>query len=90
VPGTVLAISIMAPALTTISNQLSRGVEARADIFALELTREPRTLIDFQRRIAIQNVSEPDPPPAVQFLLGTHPTAMQRIGLALDFERQLR
>jgi STE24 endopeptidase len=89
VPGTVLAISLMAPAVTAISNQLSRSVEARADQFALELTREPRTLIDFQRRITVQNVSDPDPPPAVQFLLGTHPTAMQRIGLALAFEQRL-
>jgi len=73
--------------LTMVSNQLSRDVEARADAYSLELTRDPQTLIDFQRRIAVKNVSDPDPPQAVRFLLGTHPTTMQRIGLAEAFER---
>ena len=54
-------------------NQLSRAVEARADAFALELTGEPETFIGFQRRIAIKNVSDPDPPGWRSFLLGTHP-----------------
>jgi hypothetical protein len=34
-------------------------------------------------------VSDPDPPGWVSFLLGTHPTAVQRIGQALAVERQL-
>ena len=66
----------------SISNQLSRQVERSADAFGLELTHEPQTQIDFQRRIAIKNVSDPDPPAWVHFLLGTHPTTMQRIGQA--------
>ena len=82
VPAVVLAVSVIAPAITVISNQLSRKVEARADSFALELTGEEQTFIDFQRNIAIKNVSEPDPPEISQFLLGTHPTTMERIGLA--------
>jgi STE24 endopeptidase len=87
VPAVVLAVGIMAPAITTISNQLSRGVEQRADQFSLELAPEPRAFIGFQKRIAVTNVSDPDPPPLVRFLLGTHPSTMQRIGLAERFER---
>jgi STE24 endopeptidase len=87
VPAVVLAVGLVAPAITSISNQLSRAVEARADQFSLELTREPQAMIGFQRRIAIQNVSDPDPPRLAHVLLGTHPTTMQRIGLALAFER---
>jgi STE24 endopeptidase len=86
VPAVTLAVGLMAPAITVISNQLSRGVEARADAYSLELTDEPQTLIAFQRRIAIQNVSDPEPPAAAHFLLGTHPTTMERIGAALAFE----
>jgi STE24 endopeptidase len=55
----------------------------------MELTHNPQELIAFQKRIAIQNVSDPDPPGWATFLLGTHPTAMQRIGQALAFERRL-
>jgi STE24 endopeptidase len=87
VPAVVLAVAIMAPAITTISNQLSRGVEQRADQFSLEIAPEPRAFIGFQKRIAATNVSDPDPPPLVRFLLGTHPSTMQRIGLAERFER---
>jgi STE24 endopeptidase len=83
VPAVALAIALLVPALTMISNQLSRQVEARADRFSVELTGEPDELIGFQQRIVVQNVSDPEPPGWVSFLLGTHPTAMQRIGQAL-------
>jgi len=81
-PGLLLAIAIVAPAITIVSNQLSRAVERRADAFALELTREPETQIAFQKRIATKNVSDPDPPGWVTFLLGTHPPTIERIGQA--------
>jgi STE24 endopeptidase len=81
-PAMVLAVALVAPVITVISNQLSRAVERRADAYALELTREPETQIEFQRRIAIKNVSDPDPPDWVSFLLGTHPPTLERIGQA--------
>lgn len=87
VPAVVLAVGLIAPAITTISNQLSRGVEQRADQFSLELAGQPRTFIAFQKRIALTNVADPEPPGWVHFLLGTHPTTMERIGLAERFER---
>jgi STE24 endopeptidase len=82
VPALVLAVALVAPAITITSNQLSRAVERSADAFALETTREPQTQIDFQRRIAIKNVADPDPPGWVSFLLGTHPPTIDRIGQA--------
>jgi STE24 endopeptidase len=87
VPAVALSIALLVPAITAISNQLSRAVELRADRYALRLTGDAEALIGFQRRITIQNVSDPDPPAVVRFLLGTHPTAMERIGLALAVER---
>jgi STE24 endopeptidase len=92
VPAVALAIALIVPVMTMISNQLSRQVEARADRFSIQLTRDPDGLIEFQRKITVQNVSDPDPPGWVSFLLGTHPTAVQRIGqaLALSPDRQDR
>ncbi|MGH2947137.1 MAG: M48 family metallopeptidase [Solirubrobacteraceae bacterium] len=87
VPAVFLAIAIMLPAVTIVSNQLSRDVEARADRYAMELTGDPEQLIAFERRITVQNVSDPAPPGWVSFLLGTHPTTMQRIGQALALSR---
>jgi STE24 endopeptidase len=83
-----LSLAIVVPVLTMISNDLSRRVEARADAFSLELTRDPATFIDFQRRISVQNVSDPDPPALVRFLLGTHPSTLERIGMAEAFKRE--
>jgi STE24 endopeptidase len=88
IPAVALSLALLVPALTFVSNQLSREVEARADRFSLELTDQPDALIGFQQRIVKQNVSDPEPPGWVHFLLGTHPTAMERIGQALAFKDQ--
>jgi STE24 endopeptidase len=81
-PGVLLAVALVATVIQVESNQLSRAVERSADGFALELTREPQTQIAFQRKIAVKNVSDPDPPGWVTFLLGTHPPTLERIGQA--------
>jgi STE24 endopeptidase len=77
-----LSLALLLPPLTSISNQLSRDVERRADAFALELTGDPRTFIGFERRITTQNVADPSPPELLHVLFGTHPTTLQRIGQA--------
>jgi Zn-dependent protease with chaperone function len=88
VPATALAISLLVPGLTVAANRLSRGIEVRADRFAMELTGEAAAQIEFQRRITVLNVADPDPPGWVRLLLGTHPTTMERIGHALAVERE--
>ena len=85
VPAVLLALALTAPVLTTISNQLSRAVERRADAFALALTGEPDAMVGFEQRITLQNVGDPDPPRWQNVLLGTHPSTMERIGQALAF-----
>jgi STE24 endopeptidase len=56
----------------------------------MELTGLPDQLIAFQKRITVQNVSDPEPPGWGTFLLATHPTAMQRIGQALAVKQEAR
>jgi STE24 endopeptidase len=90
IPAVALSLALLLPPITWISNQLSRDVERRADAFSLQLTGEPRPFIGFQRRIAVQNVADPDPWPAIQFLFGTHPTTLQRLGQAEAFAREER
>ena len=68
------------------SNVLSRQVEASADAFSLRLTNDPASFIQFQRRLAVRNISDPDPPPVWQILFGTHPTTLQRIGIGKAFD----
>jgi STE24 endopeptidase len=87
VPATALAAALVVPMLTIASNRLSRGIEVRADRFAMELTGDPAALVGFHRRIAVQNLADPDPPRWVRILFGTHPTTLERIGHALAVER---
>jgi len=86
-PGYVLGIALASFVINVPGNQLSRAVERSADSYALELTADPRALIELQQRLTADNVSDPDPPDAVTFLLGTHPPAVERIGAALAYER---
>jgi STE24 endopeptidase len=90
VPALGLALVLVATPVTWASNQLSRRVEARADSYALELTREPRTFIAFEQRIARRNVADPDPPAWQVFLRGTHPPTIERIGAGVAFSRRAR
>ncbi|MFD8595827.1 M48 family metallopeptidase [Kitasatospora sp. NPDC059646] len=61
---------------------VSRRIEARADRHALELTGDAEQFIAMQRRLAVANVSDPNPPRAVELLLATHPSAGRRIAAA--------
>ncbi|MCP9491343.1 MAG: M48 family metalloprotease [Solirubrobacteraceae bacterium MAG38_C4-C5] len=81
-PALALAVVVLVPAITWVSNQLSREVEARADTFSLQLTDAPRPFVDFERRITLRNVGDPAPPGWRTFLLSTHPSTVDRIGTA--------
>jgi STE24 endopeptidase len=86
-PALALSIAVMSTTITTISNQLSRAVEARADSYALTLTGEPEPFISFEKGIALRNLADPDPPAWQTFLLATHPPVLERIGIGVAYER---
>ncbi len=85
VPAYALALTVVAFAAGLAGSQLSREVEASADRFALELTGDPAGFIDLQRRLALTNLSDPDPSSFVDALLRTHPTTVERIGAAIAY-----
>jgi len=87
-PALALSLALVATPVGWASNQLSRRIEARADTFALRLTDAPGPFLSFERRIALQNVSDPDPPRTVRFLFGTHPSTLERLGIGEAYERQ--
>ena len=87
VPAVALSLALVAALITIVSNQLSRDVERRADAFSLELTHDPDTFIAFQEKLARKNVVDPDPPALARFLLGTHPSTLQRLGQAEAFRK---
>ena len=87
-PAYALALFVASLVLGTVGNQLSRKVEASADSFALELTHDPKAFIELQRRLTVSNLGDPSPPGLVHWLLGSHPTAVERIGAAVTLRRE--
>jgi STE24 endopeptidase len=86
-PAVALAITLVGLGLGSASNALSRQVEARADAFALDLTRDPADFIKFEHRIAVRNISDPDPPLLLHLIFDTHPTTLERIGIGVAWPR---
>jgi STE24 endopeptidase len=85
-PAIALAGGVVSGALGVVSRQLSRAVERRADAFSLELTGEPDAFVSFEQRITRQNLADPNPPRWLSALLGTHPSIVERIGIAAAYK----
>ena len=62
---------------------MSRGFEREADWEALRVTADPDAAIGLHRGLVDRNLGVPNPPRWVQRLWGSHPTPLERIGLAL-------
>ncbi|HLM04798.1 MAG TPA: M48 family metallopeptidase [Blastococcus sp.] len=87
VPTVLFLLAVGTLLSTPLQNLVSRHIEARADVHALDLTGDPGAFIDMQQRLAVTNLSDPDPPAVWQWLFGSHPTVAQRVALARDWER---
>jgi Zn-dependent protease with chaperone function len=86
-PAIALAVWLVSLVLGCVSNVLSRQVEARADAFSLDLTRNPAAHIALEHELAERNVADPDPPALLHALFGTHPTTIERIGIGEAWAR---
>jgi STE24 endopeptidase len=82
-PALLAAASAVGAPIGIVANGLSRAIERRCDAEAVAATGDAEAFVDFHRRIALKNLADPDPPRWQQLLLGTHPTTVERIGLAL-------
>ena len=79
----VLALAALAGFVSApVQNTVSRQIETRADVDALEATQDPKAFVRMQKELALRSFSDPTPPALVQLWFGSHPTTMQRIGLA--------
>jgi STE24 endopeptidase len=87
VPLVLFLLSVGGLLSTPVQNLVSRQVEARADLRALDLTGDAASFIAMQRELAATNLSDPAPPGAWQWFFGSHPTAAERIAFAEDWQR---
>lgn len=92
-PGALPAIALAGAAVMAVTLPvaagLSRAMERRADWYSLELSQAPEAFVGFERRIAVQNVADIEPPRLISRLLATHPPTLERIGAALAYSRRI-
>jgi STE24 endopeptidase len=87
VPLLLALVAVGAFVASPVQNTISRAVEARADLTALETTGDSVTFIAMQRQLALRAQADPTPPRLSQFWFGSHPTVLQRIGMAGQVKR---
>ncbi|KAA1417976.1 M48 family metallopeptidase [Nocardioides humilatus] len=79
----ILALAALATVLSSpVQNGISRQVETRADVDALEATHAPQPFIALQRQLALTSLADPTPPAWSQWWFGSHPTVLERIAIA--------
>ena len=66
-------------------NAVSRAIEARADRTALEASGDPAAFEAVQRQLALRSLADPTPPEWSRLWFSSHPTVLQRLGLAEAF-----
>ncbi|UGQ09991.1 M48 family metallopeptidase [Yinghuangia sp. ASG 101] len=85
-----LLLAVVAVVVTVsgpVQMLVSRRLEARADVHALDLTRDPEGFAAMQRRLALTNQANLTPNPVLHALFASHPAAAQRIALARDWAK---
>ncbi|RKY13984.1 MAG: hypothetical protein DRP63_08970 [Planctomycetota bacterium] len=72
--------------LAPLENYLNRRCEAQADLEALRLTNNPDAFIRAEKRLALHNLSSLTPGKLRYLWFATHPTPLERIGMAEAFK----
>lgn len=72
-------------ALAPVQNLISRQIESRADLHALDLTRDPAAFIEMQRRLAVRNLADLEPNRLYYYTFASHPSIIERIATARDW-----
>ncbi|HET8587170.1 MAG TPA: M48 family metalloprotease, partial [Candidatus Limnocylindria bacterium] len=87
VPLLLLLLSVGSLVSAPVQNTISRAMEAHADRTSLEVTGEYDAFTEMQRQLSVRSLADPTPPAWRQWWFGTHPTTLQRIGMAEAMKR---
>ncbi len=87
-PLALLLISVLSFASLPVSNAISRHAESAADNYALKLIGSAEGSVSMDQTMAVVTLSDVNPPLLVKWFRDTHPSDMERIVNAIEFERQ--
>lgn len=82
VPMLVAVLTLASLAVAPVQNAVSRRVETRADVGALESTQDPVAFVALQQLLARRSLTDPEPPVWTKWLWGSHPHVRERVALA--------
>ncbi|MDT9593794.1 M48 family metallopeptidase [Nocardioides zeae] len=85
VPLVLALVAVGTFLVAPVQNGISRQIERRADVVALETTEDPDAFVLMQRELAVRSVSDPTPSAWGQFWFGSHPTTMERVALGIRY-----
>jgi len=88
VPLMLALYAVVAFAVSPLTNLVSRHIEARADAHSLQLTRDPTTYVEAQKKLAIAGLDDLKPSRVLYALFFSHPAPAERIAMARDWARQ--
>jgi STE24 endopeptidase len=83
-PLLAIVVTALGFALMPIQAAFSRSIERRTDAYAVALTGDGESYARAMERLAAQSLSDPEPPPAVVFMLYSHPPIAERIRTARE------
>jgi STE24 endopeptidase len=81
------AVTVLTQLSGPVQNLVSRRIEARADVHALDLTGDPATFTRMQRALSVRNLSDLRPNTVEYLLWATHPSGPERIAMARTWAR---
>jgi STE24 endopeptidase len=88
VPLSLLVLVVLQLGALPINNVITRRIETEADWMALRTTRDPAAGRRLMQGFTRTSLVQPDPPGWSYVLLDSHPTIMQRIALANEWEKR--
>ncbi|MBP1930285.1 M48 family metallopeptidase [Ammoniphilus resinae] len=78
-PVILLILSVLSFITMPIQNTVSRQYEHAADVYAMQLRNDPDVAIRTFQKLAVEGLSEVNPPALVKYALYGHPTLHERI-----------
>ncbi len=78
-PLLAIWVSLFALVTMPLGNMLSRRHEREADAFAVRATGNAAGFASALRKLAAQNLADPEPLPLVEFLFYSHPSILRRL-----------
>ncbi|WP_170145291.1 M48 family metallopeptidase [Ammoniphilus oxalaticus] len=86
-PIILLLFSVFSFVSMPIQNGVSRHYEQAADVYAMDMLEDHDAAVRTFQRLAVEGLSEVNPPRLVKYVLYTHPTLYERILFAQQFQR---